>query len=256
MSYKPYKVENVNEAFRTVVNNAGLDPIQGFDADVWAVDQGTGTLNLVGRFTSIQLTVRNSTEPYLEYNQRIPRQLDGDIQIGWMMERGQLDSRVLAQTFGVGQMTRSMRLNRMPRFQITFAIHAKELDTPAGTIETGGSSTSSDKLNEHYSFSKRKASKIDLVLTHCKVDSFTMGSTAGRTVVANRWEGLAEGIEIVEREQATNPGYTFESLQAESSEFKDILSAEFNPYPWDTNTANTTAGGDSGIAPTITNETN
>lgn len=196
------------------INNAILDPLQGFDADIWILDQATGKNFLVGRFTSFQLTVRNSTEPYLEMNQRIPRYLDGEIQIGWVCERGLLDVRVLEQTFGFADLSREQRLNRQPRFNITVQISAEELNQSTlsdakdgsivknGTIGNGelsvGVAANSGAGDLRNNYNKRKSSG-ELVLQYCKLDSFTMGIMAGRSVIANRWEGLAEGISFVDR---------------------------------------------------------
>ena len=190
------------------VNNAILDPLQGFDADIWILDQATGKNFLVGRFTSFQLTVRNSTEPYLEMNQRIPRYLDGEIQIGWVCERGLLDVRVLEQTFGFADLSREQRLNRQPRFNITVQISAQELNQSTsppvtnGTLGNGelsvGGATGAGDNDSRNNYNQRKSSG-ELVLQYCKLDSFTMGIMAGRSVIANRWEGLAEGISFVDR---------------------------------------------------------
>jgi len=196
---------SVSSIYGAAVNNALLDPLQGYDADVWALDQATGSYLLVGRFTSIQITVRNATEPYMEFNQRIPRYLDGEIQIGWVLERGQLDSRILEQTFGLSAMTRELRLNRMPRLQITFEMNATELDT--GAARAGNTSGGSNQANSSdlrigagpANYDQRRKASGQLMLTFCKVDSFTLGAMAGRSVIANRWEGLAEGIEQVDR---------------------------------------------------------
>lgn len=194
------------------INNAILDPLQGFDADVWILDQATGNNILVGRFTSFQLTVRNSTEPYLELNQRIPRYLDGEIQIGWVCERGLLDARILEQTFGFSSLSRELRLNRQPRFNITLQLNAKELDSNSGgnqveelkqgvlgngelIIGTEDQYKGGDPRNN---YAKRKSTG-ELQLQYCKLDSFTMGVMAGRSVIANRWEGLAEGINFIDR---------------------------------------------------------
>lgn len=168
------------------VNNALRDPIQGFDCDVWVTSQATGQLTWVGNFTSIQIVVRNATEPYLELNQRVPRLLDGEYQMGWVLERGQLDVNALADTFGITAISRELRLSRSPRFQITFEMNAPELDrlayTPNGEISN--QSVSNRDTTGQY------------LLTFCKVDSYTIGVMAGRSVVANRWEGMCEGIEL------------------------------------------------------------
>ncbi|EKQ70399.1 hypothetical protein OsccyDRAFT_0686 [Leptolyngbyaceae cyanobacterium JSC-12] len=203
----------VNAVYGAAVNNAILDPLQGYDADVWVLDQATGRYLLVGRFTSIQITVRNATEPYMEFNQRVPRYLDGEIQIGWVLERGMLDTRILQQTFGISALTRELRLNRMARFQITFELNAEELHNVNQSTDGNRNSLPPDYnesagiigngelfINRGPSeWNPRRSAKGQLMLTYCKVDSFTLGAMAGRSVIANRWEGLAEGIEEVNR---------------------------------------------------------
>jgi len=192
----------VSRVSGSVVNNAILDPIQGFDADVWVIDQATGQYNLVGRFTSVQITIRNATEPYLELNQRIPRYLDGEIQIGWVLERGMVDTRILQQTFGYSALSRELRLSRNPRMQITFEINAPELDKVKTIANSSRKSIGNGELfistDAGNGFANRKAIG-QIQMNFCKVDSFTMGVTAGRNVIANRWEGLCESIEEINR---------------------------------------------------------
>jgi len=201
----------VSTVYGASVNNAILDPLQGFDADVYVVDQATGAYLLVGRFVSIQVTIRNATEPYMEFNQRVPRFLDGEFQIGWVLERGHLEHRVLEYTFGINTISRELRLNRSPRFQITFQILAPELDedpqgysgllnnsNPVGDNDTVIGNGEIYFARKGAKYQRRRASG-QYVLTFCKVDSFSMGAMAGRSVIANRWEGLAEGIQQVDR---------------------------------------------------------
>lgn len=173
---------------RAAVNNAILDPLSGFDVDVFVQDQVTGAQMLAGSFTSFQFTVRNSTEPYMEFNQRIPRLLDGEYQFGWVLERGCIDVRFIEQTFGIDSMSREMRLNRSPRFQITVELNAPELDGNLSS-HTG----SGQDLTDSVSGDARKA-KGRYRLIYAKTDALTFGAMAGRSVVANRWEGLCEGI--------------------------------------------------------------
>jgi hypothetical protein len=202
----------VSTVYGAAVNNAILDPLQGFDADVYVVDQATGAYMLVGRFVSIQVTIRNATEPYMEFNQRVPRFLDGEFQIGWVLERGHLEHRVLEYTFGLNTISRELRLNRSPRFQITFQLLAPELDEDpqgySGILNSGDPLGERDTVigNGEIYFARRGAAVYQrrrasgqYVLTFCKVDSFSMGAMAGRSVIANRWEGLAEGIQQVNR---------------------------------------------------------
>jgi hypothetical protein len=187
--------------------------MQGYDADVWCLDQATGNYLLIGRFTSIQITIRNSTEPYMEFNQRVPRYLDGEIQIGWVLERGLLDTRILQQVFGISALTRELRLNRMARLQITFELNAQELqnvnqsadgnrnslppdyNVSAGTIGNGELLLNTGPTG----WNPRRQAAGQLMLTYCKVDSLTLGAMAGRAVIATRIEGLAEGCEEVNR---------------------------------------------------------
>ncbi len=193
-----------NSISGAAVNNAIRDPLQGFDCDVWAVDQATGNQVLVGRFTSLQITIRNASEPYMELNQRVPRILDGEFQFGWVMERGLLDTRILEDTFGIPAIQREMRISRSPRFLITFDMNAPELNENHAGQGINGALAGTDgsaRLNQKEIFSARVARGREYRkavgqyrLTYCKVDSLTMGVMAGRSVVATRWEGLAEGI--------------------------------------------------------------
>lgn len=187
----PTETVNSNRAkgyFKAPVNNALLDPLQGFDVDVWVADQATGGVNMIGRFTSLQLTVRDSTEPYLEFNQRVPRYLNGDVQIGFVLERGLIDTRLLQNIFGFNVLSREMRFNRGPRMQITFDINAPELEL-AGVAGDNGFLAPTGST---------RSAKGQYRLTFCKPDSLTIGMQAGRSVIATRLEGLAEGIEFIE----------------------------------------------------------
>lgn len=201
--------------YGAAVNNALLDPISGFDVDVWLVDQATGEYRIIGRFTSIQVTIRNATEPYLEFNQRVPRMLDGEFQMGWVLERGMIDARILQHTFGVSSITRELRLSRSPRFQITFEMNAPELDEhdtrkSAAPLEGNDINATEGRIGNGELYlgalgtngtPLRRRASGQLQLTFCRVDSLVIGATAGRSVVANRWEGLAEGITEVDRTQ-------------------------------------------------------
>jgi hypothetical protein len=187
------------------VNNAGRDPLQGFDADVWVTDQATGRQALIGRFTSIQLTFRNATEPYMEMNQRVARLLDGDFQFSWMLERGLLDTRVFEDTFGFKAVTRELRINRSPRMTITFDLNAQELDEDSGYLQVTGDLNSNELIAEGNAIvpgRQRRKSTGRYTLVFCKVDTLTIGAVAGRSVIATRWEGLAEGIVFRDDSQA------------------------------------------------------
>lgn len=193
-------------ALRDIMDHGGPDPIQGFDVEVWVQDPSTmqtnggnaipsntsgpenGGLVLLGSFTSIVITIRNATEAYMELNQRMPRYLDGEVQIAWVMERGMIDLYTMKQTFGFESMVRSQRFNRSPRFTITF-----QMNTAGELRDTGIVTPNGGVFNQ---IPARKTSGR-FVLSHCKVDSFHMASTAGKQVVANQWQGVCEGITTI-----------------------------------------------------------
>lgn len=181
-----------------VMDHGGPDPIQGFDVDVWVQDAsrvGTGgasNLVLLGSFTSIVVTIRNATEAYLELNQRIPRYLDGEVQIAWVMEKGMVDLYALRQTFGFDRMRRKYRFNRSPRFVITFNVNtAGELNnvrSEAGVINANSDIGNTQILRE---------TNGRYLLWNAKVDSWHFAATSGKQVVANQWQGVCEGIEFI-----------------------------------------------------------
>jgi hypothetical protein len=177
---------------KAAVNNAILDPLQGFDCDVYIQDQATGKQLVIGRFTNFQFTVRNTTEPYMEFNQRVPRLLDGEFQFGWVLERGLIDVRFLEDTFGMVSLSREMRISRSPRFQITVELNAPELENP----KEGSADQSSQELQTTSAVTNRVTRKASgkYRLIYAKTDSFTFGAMAGRNVIATRWEGLCEGL--------------------------------------------------------------
>jgi hypothetical protein len=182
----------------SVMDHGGPDPIQGFDVDVWVQDPtrytaGTGGaapspgaaggLILLGSFTSIVVTVRNATEAYMELNQRMPRYLDGEVQIAWVMEKGLLDIWSFKQTFGFSMMRRNQRFNRSPRFVITFQSNtAGELNSSVNTSNT------------NYMTNMIRQPDGRFVLYMCKVDSWHFAATAGKQVVASQWQGVSEGL--------------------------------------------------------------
>lgn len=176
-------------AIKDVTDFGGPDPIQGFDVDVWVQDQSraqgsTSNLILLGSFTSIVVTIRNATEAYLELNQRVPRYLDGEVQMAWVMEKGMLDLNVLRQTFGFGEISRNKRFNRSPRFQITFNVSTyDELKSSFSTFVNGG-----ELKDQPRTVSGR------IVLDQCKVDSWHFAATSGKQVVATQWQGVCESI--------------------------------------------------------------
>jgi hypothetical protein len=203
----------MNNLVKAAVNNSIRDPLQGFDADVYIQDQGTGSQLMVGRFTSFQTTIRNATEPYMELNQRVPRLLDGEFQFGWVLERGLIDVRdVPDNTFGLSYIGRELRLSRSPRWQITVELNAPELDESDPTNAVSAKSLMSQEIigaNVPESRTTRKA-RGRYRLMYAKPDSMTLGIMAGRSVIATRWEGLCEGIARIDigSTDAMSPGTT------------------------------------------------
>lgn len=186
-----------NPLNRTITNNAILDPMQGFDADVFALDQATGRQVLVGRFSSFQLTIRNATEPYMEMNQRIPRLLDGEFQFGWVLEKGLTDVAIMQDVFGFSNLGREMRPDRSPRIQLTFEVFAPNLSTEQAN---GISNSNAERTGEYLTGVNRPLHSTRQTtgryhLQNCKPDSVTLGVMAGRSVIASRIEGLCEGYQ-------------------------------------------------------------
>jgi hypothetical protein len=164
------------------VNVGGHDPIQGYDVGVWVEDKGRGHKHvLMGQFTNIVISVKNASEPYLAVGSRQPLYLDGEIQIAFTLEKGLLDTRVFTETFGFKTFDRNNRYIRSPRFKITFAVDPVDwstLDEDAKNF---------DELHRRYSAGR-------FVLEFCKIDTWTMGAQAGRSIVANQWHGVAQQI--------------------------------------------------------------
>ncbi|MFM6400942.1 MAG: hypothetical protein ACKPFF_30070 [Planktothrix sp.] len=207
-----------NELYCAPVNNTGLDPLQGFDFFVWVQDVCTGKLAWFGLFQSLTLSIRDATETYLELGQRFPIQLNGEINIAWVLEQGMVDMRFVERTFGVKQLRRDMYVTRGPRFQISFDANAAELEkenliNTFGTLNRqNGSSFGTDDLyrkgaEEYLQFEPSAYQQDGLYkpkaqgrydIHRCKVDNLSMGLMPGRRVAAIRWEGVAEGISWVE----------------------------------------------------------
>lgn len=177
------------------LNIGGADPIQGFDVGVWVNDVGrAGAAVLAGQFTSIVITVRNATEPYQEFGQRIPRYLDGEIQIAFVMEKGFLDVNVFQETMGYKRMSRLKRIGRSPRFDITFALNPVDADVLEGAINSS--------LDRNGAWKRDVTGRF--ILEQAKMDSFHIASTSGRQVTANQWQGVAEGISVIASDYSTS----------------------------------------------------
>lgn len=222
-----------NTSGSTGVNNGIKDPFQGFDCTLWMFD-ATGQLVNRGFFTSVQFTFRNATEPYMEMSQRVPRYLDGDFQIGWVAQRGMLDTNVLTETMGFPSVTRQARVSRSPRFNLVMFINAPEL-----VDAEGGTRTNNDQqlnLNNNYASAignnsgttvPRRSASGKIVLLNCKLDTFAMGIQSGQRVVANQWEGLAEGYQTYNITDPKGPA----ALSVEQNSINRVVngrSAAFN----------------------------
>ncbi len=96
------------------------DPIQGFDVSVSVV--GPNGPELVGEYKECKLNVKNETEEYLETNERIPRQLDGEIKIDGEMKRGWMNMNILTRIYGTSSMRRGEKVPASPRFTISFTV--------------------------------------------------------------------------------------------------------------------------------------
>lgn len=191
------------------VNNTGIDPLQGFDFEVWVQDVCTGKIAWFGKFQSLTISIRDATETYLELGQRIPIHLNGEIQVAWVLEQGMVDMAFIYRTFGVKSIRRDQFITRGPRFQISFDANAYEIESEIQKDTMGQVDRKTDvayrRGAEEYSlFNKdsyyegQKATargRYDLM--RCKVDSVSLGIMPGRRVAALRWEGVAEGITYV-----------------------------------------------------------
>lgn len=177
------------------------DPIQGYDVQVLSsVAMGNGSM-LVGRFTSVMFKVVNQTETYLPLNQRIARQLDGEILFVWAAEQGFIHPQFLATTFGGGMASgfggandtandgtgvggRAAKINRSVRFNLDFSVDLTK-------DRTNGANHEAQFYNTNF------GNTAGFSLKMCRVDTYSFGVTAGRSVVANSWQGTAEQLKIM-----------------------------------------------------------
>jgi hypothetical protein len=175
------------------------DPLQGYDIKVKTyAATGGNTHPLVGAFTSAMFKIVNQTETYLPLNSRIPRQLDGEIIIVWALEQGLIAPDVMTNTFGTNfgaalNEGRGHKIPRSSRFNISFLVElaADELaaSNPAifdNNFFSAGAFGANDNKPE-----------FEFHLLFCRVDTYSFGMTSGRHVVANSWQGTAEGIKVV-----------------------------------------------------------
>ena len=166
-------------------NSSGPAPLQGYDVGVWVRDLGynggTGNTVLLGQFNSIVITVRNISDPYVAVGFRQPLYLDGEVQIAFTLEKGLLDMDVFTETFGFNRMHREFRFNRTPRFEISFCVDP---------VDWVALSQTSYQLNE--GITRKPVGRF--VLGGCKIEAFNLGASAGKSVVATQWHGVAHSI--------------------------------------------------------------
>ena len=183
---------------RAVVNNSGLDPIQGFHTNVYVHNQSNGVPVLLGGFTSFQKTMRNATEPYLPFGRKTPRLLDGENQYGFVLERGLIDVRVMEEVFGFSEMGPEFQADPTPRFVITVQFNAPELQGRGiFTREQGKDTYAGTRSAGRGQFTDERRAIGGYRLYYSKIDSVTIGAMAGRNVVATRIEGLCESIAAI-----------------------------------------------------------
>jgi len=195
------------------VNNAGIDPMQGFDFECWAQDTFSGNVAFFGRFQSLTVSIRDATETYLELGQRIPIYLNGEIQIAWVLEQGLVDMKFVVRTFGIENIRRDQVVARGPRFHIAFDANAADKVSQTVDASLTDLSQGNTGLNSFTNTTFRQGASNPLFTTNlpqggptnegryemmrCKVDSVSLGVMPGRRVAAVRWEGVAEGISYV-----------------------------------------------------------
>lgn len=188
----------VNARVGSSINNGRLQPFQGLDTLVYVQDQATGNLIELGEFMGFQYTVRNASEPYLVLGSRTMNYLDGEYQIGLVLEQGKVNLNAMSQLLGYSEISPVTSIGRSPRFQIVVEYNAKELDGKG--VITGRSFDSAGVGTRTEAGSGRLASGR-YVFTQCKLDAFTSGAQSGRQIIADRMEFLAEGISLPEAAQ-------------------------------------------------------
>lgn len=165
----------------SVLNNNGPQPLQGFDVGVWVHDDGRNKTVLLGQFTSILLTIRVGTELYLGANQRQATLLDGEFYIAFDLEKGLISSDVIQETLGFKVFSKDNVYLRSPRFTITFALD------PVDWNALGDNSLQFGQVISRYPAGS-------IALTGCKMDTLMIAATGGKSVAANKWRGLCEGL--------------------------------------------------------------
>lgn len=191
-----------SSAVRQSVNNGRRAPLQGFDTVVYFQDQQTGTMIPFGEFTGFQYTIRNATEPYLPLGHRNLSLLDGEFQIGFVAEQGKINLEATPLALGYNFVGPILRFGRSPRFQIVIEYNAPELDESNGIPGYGQYDIISDVVTTGFggtgtnnsADAARRITTGRYIFSAAKIDAFTSGAMAGRSVIADRLEGLAEGF--------------------------------------------------------------
>lgn len=190
----------VNGRVGSSVNNGRLQPLTGLDTVVYIQDQKTGNTIEFGEFTGFQYTIRNSTEPYMPLGSKTITYLDGEYQIGWVLEQGKINVEALPQLLGYNVISPIIRIGRSPRFQIIVEYNAKELVGTGVNNAVAAPGAGGLAVNSTTEGNNRVAAGR-YIFTMCKVDAFTSGAMAGRQAIADRIEGLAEGWQYVPTDQ-------------------------------------------------------
>ena len=188
----------VNARVGSSINNGRLQPFQGLDTLVYVQDQATGNLIELGEFMGFQYTVRNASEPYLVLGSRTMNYLDGEYQIGLVLEQGKVNLAAMGQLLGYNDISPVNSIGRSPRFQIVVEYNAKELDGKGVYNTTNGGATELIVANAG------RLARGRYVFTQCKLDAFTSGAQSGRQIIADRMEFLAEGISLPQAAAADN----------------------------------------------------
>lgn len=172
------------------VNNAILDPLQGFHTTVFINDQVTGKPVLLGGFTGFQWTIMNATERYLPFGSKNSRLLDGINAYGWTLERGMIDDRIMQEVFGQQQVGSEFKAIPNPRFVITVQFNAPELHNTS--VYYGNQAVEVNQESNVLGQGRSATGRYQL--RFAKVDNLTVAGASGGNVIANRLEGMCEDI--------------------------------------------------------------
>lgn len=172
------------------------DPLQGMDCEVKSIGAGGVNNAVSGAFTSVMFKIVSQTETYLTLDQRIARQLSGEIIFVWAAEQGWLDPAFIANAFGTPMQSgvaagRPSRVPRANRFNLEFSL---KNPTDAGNYP-GLTTTGIGDADTTFNNAKVDGKGTRLALLNCRTDTLSFGVTAGRHVVATSYQGTAEGLQ-------------------------------------------------------------